>query len=130
MSEFFYLYKFWKSFVYFDQTRGQIWSNFPNRIFFWMGISCKLIHFPKKWIFGTSYSASFNFQPYSRGWSLTSKKPFLSLIILGAPLPQQGWVRCLMVSLQKYTQNNVYGGSSDCVNYNYVISSITLLYAS
>jgi hypothetical protein len=26
-----------------------------NRICFWMGISCKLIHFPKKGIFGTRY---------------------------------------------------------------------------
>ena len=29
----------------------------------------------------TCHSASFNFQPYSRGWSLTSKKPFLSYLI-------------------------------------------------
>ena len=27
------------------------------------------------------HSASFNFQPYSRGWSLTSKKPFLFCLI-------------------------------------------------
>ena len=26
------------------------------------------------------HSASFNFQPYSKGWSLTSKKPFLSIL--------------------------------------------------
>ena len=28
VSAFVLLYKFWKSFVYFDQTRGRIWSNF------------------------------------------------------------------------------------------------------
>jgi hypothetical protein len=27
------------------------------------------------------HSASFNFHPYSRGWSLTSKKPFLFITV-------------------------------------------------
>ena len=64
---FFSLYKFGRSFVYFDQTRGPIWSNFrytsrnliffanPNRIFSWMGKSCKLNHFSEQWIFETRY---------------------------------------------------------------------------
>ena len=83
------LYSFFTSFVFLEKTLAAIWSNFQDsqdfnffckhsQNCFWVGISCKLIHFPKKCFFGTRQSAGTAMVVRNLITFATSSLPFTS----------------------------------------------------